>query len=130
MGKVQYAGANVIGYICCDAAAAVLTSTLCPSTCLPSYLPLASLANSLGTSYPVPMGILGVTAALLHVGEAVYAYYLSTRKYKFRPLTVALWTLNILLGGIFGLWVLVFPETFWAVAQGYCKIPATFCSHL
>merc|ERR1712123_419796 len=101
-------------------------STLCPSNCLPSFLPLSSLASSLGTSYPVPMGILAITAAVLHLGEAAYTLYLTHVRHKFRPLTVALWTANVLLGGIFGLWVLVFPRVFWAVARVYCKIPASF----
>ena len=105
-------------------------STLCPSSCLPSFLPLASLASSLGTSYPLPMAILGAAAAILHLGEAAYTFHLTHFRYKFRPLTTALWTGNVLLGGIFGLWVLIFPRAFWTVAQVYCKIPASFCYNL
>merc|ERR1719318_1199488 len=47
------------------------SSFLCPSTCIPSSLPLGTHANFL-------MGSISAVAAALHVGEAVQAWYLSS----------------------------------------------------
>ena len=54
------------------------SSFLCPSTCVPSFLPLSSLASYLGTNYNFLMGSISAVAAALHVGEAIQAWYLSS----------------------------------------------------
>ena len=45
-------------------------SYLCPTTCLPSFLPLAPLATFLGTSFPLLMGTVSAISVSLHIGEA------------------------------------------------------------
>ena len=81
-------------------------SALCPLQCLPAYLPLGSLASYLGTEYHLAMSILAAVAAGLHVMESLYAFYLTRFKLNMKPATIALWTINILIAGIFG----KFPE--------------------
>ena len=41
-------------------------------------------------------------AAGLHLLESLYTFYLTKVKLNMRPLVVFLWTLNVLLAGIFG----------------------------
>ena len=53
------------------------SSFLCPTTCLPSSLPLAPLATYLGTNFNFLMGSISAVAAALHLGEAVQAFYLA-----------------------------------------------------
>ena len=102
-------------------------SYLCPTTCLPSFLPLASLATTLGTTLNPLMGVVSAVAAGLHVAEAVKAYYLASSVYGLNSVTVLLWTLNVFLFGIFGFWPLAFPDFFYSVSDFYCSLPGAAC---
>merc|ERR1711953_1433594 len=102
-------------------------SAVCPLACLPSYLPAASLASNLGTEHPLVMWIVAGAAAGLHVAESLYCLHLTWVRLNMRPTVVLLWTVNILLAGIFGLWVLLFPKAFLSISGVYCRIPASFC---
>ena len=103
------------------------SSFLCPSTCLPSFLPLSSLATYLGTNYNFLMGSISAIAAALHVGEAIQAWYLSSIIYRLNRLSIILWTLNVFFFGIFGFWPLAFPDFFNSVKDIYCSLPAATC---
>ena len=70
------------------------SSFLCPSTCIPSFLPLGFLATYLGTNYKIRMGSISAVAAALHVGEAIQAWYLSSIIYRLNRLPIILWTLK------------------------------------
>ena len=48
------------------------------------------------------MSMLAGGAAGLHVMESVYTFYLTRFRLNMKPATVALWTINILIAGIFG----------------------------
>ena len=103
------------------------SSFLCPSTCLPSFLPLSSLATYLGTNYNFLMGSISAVAAALHVGEAIQAWYLSSIIYRLNSLSIILWTLNVFFFGIFGFWPLAFPDFFYSVKDIYCSLPGATC---
>ena len=103
------------------------SSYLCPTTCIPSFLPLGSLATFLGTNFNFLMGSISAIAAALHVGEAIQAWYLSLVIYKLNRLSVILWTLNVFFFGIFGFWPLGFPDFFYSVKDIYCSLPAATC---
>jgi len=105
------------------------SSFLCPTTCLPSFLPLSSLATFLGTSFNPLMGVISVIAATLHIGEAVLAWILASAYYHLNSLTVLLWTLNVFFFGIFGFWPLAFPQVFQDVKSTYCSLPGATCFH-
>ena len=102
------------------------SSYLCPTTCLPSFLPLASLATFLGTQFNLIMGILSLVAAGLHVFEAALAWNLAT-VYQLNPTTSLLWVVNVFLFGIFGFWPLAFPDIFYSVDEVYCQLPGAAC---
>ena len=102
-------------------------SYLCPTTCLPSSLPLAPLATFLGTNFNFLMGSISAVAAALHVGEAVQAYYLARYFYHLNPLTVILWTINVFFFGIFGFFPLAFPDLFYFISDEYCRLPTVIC---
>lgn len=106
------------------------SSYLCPTTCLPSWLPLAGLATLLGTQLNLLMGIISLVAASLHVGEAALAWQLSRNVYNLNPTTVALWTLNVFFFGIFGFWPLAFPDKFYSVSDTYCQLPGAACYNI
>ena len=103
------------------------TSFLCPTTCLPSWLPLAPLATYLGTNFNFLMGAISAVAAALHLGEAVQAYYLARYFYHLNPLTVILWTINVFFFGIFGFFPLAFPDLFYFISDEYCRLPTVIC---
>merc|ERR1711990_358033 len=48
----------VLGIVICYGLYLTFCSALCPLQCLPSYLPLGSLASYLGTQYHLAMSIL------------------------------------------------------------------------
>ena len=48
------------------------------------------------------MSVLAGVAGGLHVLESLYTFYLTRFTLKMKPATVALWTINILIAGIFG----------------------------
>ena len=48
------------------------------------------------------MSLLAGVAAGLHVLEALYAFYLTRFRLNMKPGVVLLWTINILIAGIFG----------------------------
>lgn len=48
------------------------------------------------------MSILAAVAAGLHVLESLYTLYLTRFRFNMKPNTIALWTINILIAGIFG----------------------------
>ena len=102
-------------------------SYLCPTTCLPSFLPLATLATFLGTSFPLLMGALSAVAGSLHIGEAIQAWHLARNVYSLNSIAVSLWTFNVLFFGIFGFWPLAFPDIFYSVRETYCAIPGALC---
>ena len=102
-------------------------SYLCPTTCLPSFLPLAPLATFLGTSFPLLMGTLSAVAGSLHIGEAVQAWHLARNVYSLNSVTVSLWTFNVFFFGIFGFWPLAFPDLFYSVRDVYCAVPGASC---
>ena len=52
----------------------------------------------------------------------------SGRRHRLNTRATVLWAGNILLAGIFGLWVLLWPAAFLKVATTYCRIPASFCT--
>jgi len=106
------------------------SSYLCPSTCIPSSLPLGSLATYLGTNFNFLMGSISAVAAALHVGEAIQAWYLSSVIYRLNSLSVILWTLNVFFFGIFGFWPLAFPELFSSVSDTYCSLPGAACFNI
>ena len=62
--------------------------------------------NSCGDNYISSilsaMSILAGVAGGLHVLESLYTFYLTRFTLKMKPATVALWTINILIAGIFG----------------------------
>jgi len=103
------------------------SSYFCPTTCLPTGLPLAPLATWLGTNLNFLMGIISAIAAALHVGEAVQAFYLSSVVYRLSSASVLLWTLNVFFFGIFGFWPLAFPDFFRSVEATYCSLPGALC---
>ena len=103
------------------------SSYLCPTTCIPSFLPLGPLATFLGTNFNFLMGSISAIAAALHVGESIQAWYLSLVIYKLNRLSVILWTLNVFFFGIFGFWPLAFPATFYSVKDAYCSFPGATC---
>ena len=103
-------------------------SYLCPTTCLPSFLPLATLATFLGTSFPLLMGTLSAMIGILHIGVyPIQAWHLATNVYSLNSVTVSLWIVNVFLFGIFGLWPLAFPDIFYLVRDTYCAIPGASC---
>lgn len=102
-------------------------SYLCPTTCLPAFLPLAPLATLLGTSFPLLMGTLSAVAGSLHIGEAVQAWHLARNVYGLNSVTVSLWTFNVFFFGIFGFWPLAFPDHFYLVRDVYCAVPGASC---
>ena len=104
-----------------------LGSFLCPTTCLPSFLPLAPLATLLGTSFPLLMGTLSAVAGSLHIGEAIQAWHLARNVYSLNSIAVSLWTFNVLFFGIFGFWPLAFPDIFYSVRETYCAIQGALC---
>jgi H+/gluconate symporter-like permease len=73
------------------------------------------------------MSILAGGAAVLHVMESLYTFYLTRFRLNMKPATVALWTINNLIAGTFGLWILLFPRAFLSISRVYCRIPASFC---
>ena len=48
------------------------------------------------------MSVMAGVAGGLHVMEAVYTFYLTRFRLNMKPGIVVLWTLNILIAGIFG----------------------------
>ena len=103
-------------------------SFLCPTTCLPSFLPLAPLATLLGTSFPLLMGTLSAMIGILHIGVyPIQAWHLATNVYSLNSVTVSLWIVNVFLFGIFGFWPLAFPDIFYLVRDTYCAIPGASC---
>jgi hypothetical protein len=120
-------------------------SYLCPTTCLPASLPLASLANYLGNNYNFLMGVISAIAAALHVGnvliyttcpclprfpvagEAVQAWFLASVHYRLNSVSILLWTLNVFFFGITGFWPLAFPQFFQDVKDTYCVLPGALC---
>ena len=48
------------------------------------------------------MSILAGLAAGLHLVESLYTFYLTRFRLNMKPATVALWTANIFIAGIFG----------------------------
>ena len=77
-------------------------SALCPASCLPSSLPLAGLAKTLGTDNSEVMIAVAVGAFLAHVCEAVTCVYFCKTRFKMQPGTTILWGVNVLIVGIFG----------------------------
>lgn len=77
-------------------------SAICPASCLPSYLPLAGLAKTLGTDYSEVMIVIAVGAFIAHICEAVTCVYFCKTRFKMQPLTILLWGVNVLIVGIFG----------------------------
>ena len=63
---------------------------------------------------------LSAFAAVSHIGEAMYAFYLAGKIYKLRPINVLLWTLNTFFFGIFGFWPLAFPDFYFSIEADYC----------
>ena len=106
------------------------TSFLCPLTCIPFFLPLGTLATTLGTNFNFLMGIISAIAAALHVGEAVLAWYLSSVIYRLNTVSIILWTLNVFFFGIFGFWPLAFPDFFSSVSISYCSLPGALCFNI
>merc|ERR1712107_800911 len=102
-------------------------SAICPQTCLSMYLPLGSFASMLGKDYSTVMIVIAVGAGLAHVGEALYCLHLTKNKHKMKKNIILLWTLNVFFVGIFGFWILLWPEYFLRISSWYCKIPASFC---
>ena len=64
---------------------------------------------------------LSAFAAVSHIGEAMYAFYLAGKIYKLRPINVLLWTLNTFFFGIFGFWPLAFPDFYFSIEEDYCR---------
>ena len=106
------------------------SSYLCPTTCLPAFLPLASLATFLGTNFNFLMGSISAVAAALHVGEAIQAWYLASVIYRLSNISVILWTINVFLFGIFGFWPLAVPDIFYSVSDIYCNLPGSTCFNI
>ena len=103
-------------------------SYLCPTTCLPSFLPLAPLVTLLGTSFPLLMGTLSAMIGILHIGVyPIQAWHLATNVYSLNSVTVSLWIVNVFLFGIFGFWPLAFPDIFYSVRETYCAIQGALC---
>ena len=48
------------------------------------------------------MAVLAGAAGFLHVFESLVCIYIARTKYKMKPMTVALWAVNVFLAGIFG----------------------------
>ena len=77
-------------------------SAICPASCLPSSLPLADLARTLGTDYSEVMIVIAVGAFIAHICEAATCVYFCKVRFKMQPLTILLWGINVLIVGIFG----------------------------
>ena len=77
-------------------------SAICPASCLPSYLPLAGLAKTLGTDFSEVMIVIAVGAFIAHICEAVTCVYFCKTRFKMQPVTIILWGVNVLIVGIFG----------------------------
>ncbi len=77
-------------------------SAICPASCLPSQLPLAGLAKTLGTDYSEVMIVIAVGAFVAHICEAALCVYFCKTRFKMEPVTILLWGINVLVVGIFG----------------------------
>ena len=77
-------------------------SAMCPASCLPSFLPLAGLAKTLGTDYSEVMIVIAVGAFIAHICEAATCVYFCKVRFKMQPATILLWGINVLIVGIFG----------------------------
>ena len=102
-------------------------SFLCPITCLPSFLPLAPLLTSLGTSYPVMMGSFSALFGAIHMGEALQAWHLAREVYNLNPVTSGLWSVTGFFFGLVGFWPLAFPDVFLRMSDSYCTMPGVWC---
>ena len=108
----------------------LFSSYLCPLTCLPSWLPLASMASFLGTQFKLAMGLIILVTMAWHAKDAVLAWHLANNIYHLSPPTVAVWILSVVFFGIFGYWPLAFPDIFFSVSDTYCKIPGAICFNI
>merc|ERR1712192_387160 len=107
-----------------------VASALCPNTCLPDYLPIASFATSSGMNHPTLMRVVASVAVALHILEAIGAMIVARRRHNIYLYTSVAWGLVVFIAGIFAFWPLLFPAFFFKVAPFYCKVPATFCCNL
>ena len=48
------------------------------------------------------MAVLAGFAGIMHICESLVCIYITRNKYKMKPMTVALWVVNVFLAGIFG----------------------------
>ena len=48
------------------------------------------------------MTVVATGAVLAHIVEALYCFHLTRTKFKMKPTTILLWTLNVFFMGIFG----------------------------
>ena len=85
------------------------------------FLFVGSLAQDLGENYHGLMAALSAFAAIAHISETMYAFYVAGKVHKLRPIYVLLWSLNTFFFGIFGLWPLAFPEFYFSIEDDYCR---------